>query len=183
MHYFAFFKLGSHLQFYHAVTQIFIPFIFLQTQGWFEGAHSQLIFPILHCPIHEGIFELDQLPDLTHLAKTPKQSLSVWRQDNMTAQTGTQGGDNRVYKNIILHGHQRWNHGFISHETLNHLILSAHAVTSVFIPRSAAPQSSLVTSLHFKHWQFTLTFHFLSFKSSSVLKSIFFLIKRIFNFL
>lgn len=70
----------------------------------------------------ETNFELNQLPDV---AQQLKQAV--------------RRGDNRAYKNIILHGHQRWNYGFIYQEILNHLIIAAHAVTSDFIPHSAAP--------------------------------------------
>lgn len=71
---------------------------------------------------HETNFELDQLPDLAQQLKQAVRS-----------------GDNRVYKNKILHSHQRWNYGFIYQQILNHLIIPAHAAASEFIPHSAAP--------------------------------------------
>lgn len=71
---------------------------------------------------HETNFELDQLPNV---AQQLKQAV---RCEN-----------NRAYKNIILHDHQRWKYGFIYQEIFNHLIIPAHAVVSDFIPHSAAP--------------------------------------------
>lgn len=77
--------------------------------------------PHAYC-FHETNFELNQLPGV---AQQPKQAVRC--------------GDNRVYKNIILHGHQRQNYCFIYQKTLIPLIIPVHAVASDFIPYSAAP--------------------------------------------
>lgn len=186
MHYFAFFKLGSHLQFYHTVTH-FYSFHLSSAKGLVWGTSLPSHFPSPALPLfsyfHETIFELDQLPDLTHLAETPKQSLSVWRQDNMTARTGSQSGNHRLYKNITLLWPAKVKQFYhLSWDPQSFNFISTFCYPS-FHPTLSSTQSLMVTSLHFKHWRFTPTFHFLSFKSSSVLKSTSSLIKRIFKFL
>lgn len=142
MHYFAFFKLGSHLQFYHTVTH-FYSFHLSSAKGLVWGTSLPSHFPSPALPLfscfHETIFKLDQLPDLTHLAETPKQSLSVWRQDNMTARTGSQSGNHRLYKNITLLWPAKVKQFYhLSWDPQSFNFISTFCYPS-FHPRSAAP--------------------------------------------
>lgn len=187
MHYFAFFKLGSHLQFYHTVTHVFIPFIFLQPKGWFEGPHSPLIFPVLHCPIFPTFMRLFlswiSFLILLTLQRHPSKVCQYDSRTTWQLKQAVRGGNHRLYKNITLSWpakvkqlrHLSWDP-----QSFNFISTSCYPS---FHPMLSSIQSLMVTSLNFKHWQFTLTFHFLSFNSSSALKSTSSLIKRMFKFL